>query len=328
MPEPLLTPGPSSSYQVPAPQLGPQRSQLVVSVLLFALTLLATTTLGAVWWLSAHVDRSTDLPLFLTPRAIHTVWNNPVYLLNGLAFSLPLLFILLCHELGHYVVCRRNGLLSTPPYFLPAPFGLGTLGAFIRIRSPIRNKRQLFDVGVSGPIAGFLALLPFLLYGIAKSHVSVFYPADEDIANALLFRPGESLLIKGVSLLFHGELGATETLNLHPIALAAWVGLFATSLNLLPLGQLDGGHIVYAALGRFQRRAALPLLLGLGLFGIRWPGWLLWCVVVLVLGLRHPPVLDESDPLDRRRKWLAGLAALLFVITFMPVPLSAIWVIS
>jgi membrane-associated protease RseP (regulator of RpoE activity) len=249
-------------------------------------------------------------------------------LLNGLAFSLPLLFILLCHELGHYVVCRRNGLPSTPPYFLPAPFGLGTLGAFIRIRAPIRNKRQLFDIGFSGPIAGFLALLPFLLYGIANSRVSVFYPADAEVANALLFRPGKSLLIRGVSLLFHGELGASETLNLHPIALAAWVGLFATSLNLLPLGQLDGGHIVYAALGRLQRRAALPLLVALGLFGILWPGWFLWCVVILVLGLRHPPVLDESDPLDPRRMWLAGLAAILFIITFMPVPVSAIWVVS
>ena len=170
--------------------------------------------------------------------------------------------------------------------------------------------------------------MPFLFYGIAKSEVSVVYEATPPVANALLYRPGNSLLMKAVTDLFHGELAANEILSLHPVALAAWVGLLATALNLLPLGQLDGGHIVYSALGRFQRRAAIPLWLGLALCGIAWPGWLVWCVVIMILGLRHPPVVDESIPLDSGRIRLALLSAVLFVVSFMPVPLSAIWVIS
>ena len=277
---------------------GPSRSQLTVAALLLVLTFLSSTTLGAVWWVGAQTELSTDLVLWLSPRTIHTVWNDPVYLVNGLAFSLPLLFILLCHELGHYTVCRFYGLPSNPPYFLPAPFARGTLGAFIRIRSPIRDKRQLFDVGFSGPMAGFVALLPFLFYGIAKSEVTRPIEADPAIADALLFRPGQSLIMRAVAQLFHGQLGPGELLNLHPVAMAAWVGLLATSLNLLPLGQLDGGHLLYAALGKWQRRVALPLWIGLVLCGFAWFGWFVWSAVILLIGLRHPPVIDESVSLD------------------------------
>jgi membrane-associated protease RseP (regulator of RpoE activity) len=276
----------------------------------------------------AQTDISTDLPLLLSPRTIHTVWNDPEYLWNGLAFSLPLLLILLSHELGHYLTCRHYRLRSNPPYFLPAPFALGTLGAFIRIRSPIRDKRQLFDVGVSGPIAGFVVLLPFLVYGLANSEVSILIEAEPALATALLYRPGQSLVMQALSALFHGQIGAGEILTLHPVALAAWVGLLATSLNLLPLGQLDGGHILYAAVGRLQRRLALPLWIGLVVCGFIWPGWWIWCLVILILGLRHPPVIDESIRLDRKRLGLAVLAALLFVATFMPVPISVLLVLG
>lgn len=259
---------------------------------------------------------------------MRAVWTDADYLLNGLTFSLPLLFILLAHELGHYLVCRRYRLPCNPPYFLPAPIALGTLGAFIKIRRPIRDKRQLFDVGVGGPLAGFAALLPFLLVGVARSEVTVVAAADPSVADAILFLPGESLIMRLVTLVVHGGLAPTQALNLHPAALAAWVGLLATALNLLPLGQLDGGHILYAVFGRLQRRLAVPLWLLLALCGILWPGWLVWCVVVAVFGLRHPPVINEDQPLDRRRRALAALSGLIFALSFMPVPITSVWVIS
>ncbi len=185
------------------------------------------------------------------------------------------------------------------------PINFGTFGAFIRIKAPIQSKRQLFDVGVAGPIAGFVALIPFLLYGIAQSRP---VPGTTGTGAMDLLLPGHCLAIQLATRLFHGRLAAGTVLNLHPAAFAAWLGLFATSLNLLPLGQLDGGHILYAATGRLQRRLALPFWLALALLGFYWPGWLLWCVIVLVIGLRHPPVYDESLPLDRKRQALAWVA--------------------
>jgi membrane-associated protease RseP (regulator of RpoE activity) len=249
---------------------------------------------------------------------VRRVWTDPALRSLGLSFSLPLLAILLAHELGHYVACRRYGIPATLPYFLPLPAMLGTMGAFIRIKAPIRSKRELFDVGFSGPAAGFVALLPFLLVGIARSRVGTMPPG----ASFLL--PGRCLAIQLATLLFHRPLHAGEVLNLHPFALAAWFGLFATALNLLPLSQLDGGHILYAAAGRRQRRLALPFWLALAVGGLAWPGWWLWCGIVLVMGLRHPPVVDEWTPLDRRRRGLALLALAIFLLAFMPVPMRGI----
>jgi membrane-associated protease RseP (regulator of RpoE activity) len=240
----------------------------------------------------------------------------------GAQISLTLLGILLAHEMGHYVTCRRYGISSTVPYFLPFPLGFGTLGAFIRIRSPIRNKRELFDVGVSGPLAGFVALLPFLFYGVAHSRVGTFVEnVDPPPLHPSLLLPGRCLAIELVSRLFHGRLLPGQALDLHPIAFGAWFGLFATALNLLPLSQLDGGHILYAVVGSWQRRLAKPLWAVLAVAGFLWPGWWLWCVIVLVLRLHHPPVADEDRPLDPGRKWIAALALLLLVLCFTPVPL-------
>jgi membrane-associated protease RseP (regulator of RpoE activity) len=266
----------------------------------------------------------TDLLQLLTPGTIALVWSDPALLLLGLSFSIPLLVILLAHELGHYLACRHYRLAATLPYFVPAPFAFGTLGAFIKIRSPLRDKRQLFDVGIAGPIAGFVALLPFLLWGIAHSRP---VQVDELLAGAapgqLVPVIGGSLALNGAGWLFHGTLGAGWRMGYHPFAVAAWVGLLATSLNLLPLGQLDGGHILYAALGRAQRMLAPPLWLGLVAVGILfWPGWLLWALVVLVLGLRHPPVIDEDAPLGAGRRALALLALGILLVSFMPVPLG------
>lgn len=298
--------------------------QIALAVVLFLATLLAATTLGAIWSVATHTEDSTDLAFVLSARGVQTVWGDPSLLAAGFSFSIPLLFILLAHELGHYIPCRRYRLPTTPPYFLPVPFGLGTLGAFIKIKHPIRNRRELLVVGAGGPIAGFLALLPFLLIGIAKSTPASYEASSLETANAWLFLPGKSLASELVAWLFHGAAMEGAVLNLHPFALAAWVGLLATSLNLLPLAQLDGGHILYAMAGRLQHRFALPLWVALALCGFFWFGWLIWCLIVLAIGLKHPPVMDEAVALESHHRLIGWIAAVIFALSFMPVPLDAI----
>jgi membrane-associated protease RseP (regulator of RpoE activity) len=319
-----LLPPPAFETGVPAPVSGasPAPVRYGRAVVLFVITFFTTTTLGAAWHFLIRTDITTDLLPWITPRMIAAVWSDRSLLVPGLQFSLAGLAILLAHELGHYVACRRYGLPATLPFFLPAPFGLGTLGAFIRIKAPLRNKRELFDVGAAGPYAGFVALLPILVLGIAWSTpATLSVAAHESDAVAQIWLPGGGLLWHFTSRLFHGPLPAGTILTLHPFALAAWLGLFATMLNLLPLGQLDGGHILYAALGRLQRRMAWPLWIALCALGLVWPGFLVWSVITLLVGVRHPPVVDESTPLGRARQWLAFGALLLFVLCFMPVPM-------
>lgn len=301
--------------------------QIVLACLLFLATLFTTTTLGAIWSVATHTEDSTDLAFWMGPTSIASVWQEPELLLTGFSFSIPMLLILLCHELGHYLPCRRYGLPTTPPYFLPVPFALGTLGAFIKIRAPIPDRRQLLMVGAGGPIAGFVALIPFLVIGIARSEPSAYYPSTPEGAEALLFLPGRSLAAQLATWAFHGPLPAESALNLHPFALAAWVGLLATSLNLLPLAQLDGGHILYAALGRLQHRVVRPLWLALALCGFLWFGWFIWSVIVLIIGLRHPPVQNESLQLNRSDRRIAWITLLIFLLSFMPVPLDVIPVV-
>jgi len=303
----------------------PSRQRYGLAVALFLLSLFTTTTLGAVWLLMTRTDEITEAVPLLTPATVAAVWRSPEVLAQGLAFSLAALFILLCHEMGHYLTSRRYGLPTTPPFFLPAPIAVGTFGAFIRIRAPIRGKRQLFDIGIAGPLAGFAALLPFLFYGLAHSRPAalstVASPANTKL---ILLLPGKCLAFELVTRLFHGPLPAGTVLDLHPFALAAWFGLLATAINLLPLGQLDGGHILYAVAGRGQRRLALPLWIALGLAGVYWTGWLLWCAIVLIMGLHHPPVSDESEPLNAGRKALAWVALAMLLLAFMPVPLTEV----
>ena len=276
-------------------------------------------------YLMSRTDVVTDLAPYgfalLTPHLVAAVWGDPGLLRIGLTFSCTALFILLAHELGHYIACRRYGLPCTLPYFLPVPLTFGTFGAFIRIYAPIRSKRELFDVGVAGPIAGFVALLPFLFYGVAHSHPVRLQDLSGQ-SGMVLFAPGRSLVVELVARIFHGPLGPGVHLDLHPMALGAWLGLFATALNLLPLGQLDGGHILYSVVGRWQRWIAPPLWLALAGFGFYWPGWWVWCFIVFLLGLFHPPVRDERTPLDAKRRALALLALVIFVLSFMPLPLD------
>ena len=298
----------------------------LIAALLFAATLFTVTTVGTVLYLATRTDLVTDLPLFLSWQTVRGVWSDPALLATGLRLSLPTVLILLCHELGHYVVCRIYGYPVSPPYFLPAPFGLGTLGAFIRIGAPVRSKRELFDIGAAGPLTGFVALLPFLAWGIAASRPVPLPPPPEGVADMVLLVPGRSLALRLAGWAAHGPLPEGYILDLHPFALAAWVGLLATALNLLPLGQLDGGHILYALTARRHHRLAIGLWLGLLVLGVAWPGWVLWCLVILALGLRHPPVADELRPLGTARLAVAALLLLIFVLSFAPVPLATVTV--
>jgi membrane-associated protease RseP (regulator of RpoE activity) len=313
-----------------APAYQPRRW---LPILLFLITLFTTTTLGAGWFLATRTDilyvpanQLGGQMSWLGPATIRQIWGDWSLLRWGLAFSLPTMLILLAHELGHYLACRRYRIPATWPHFIPVPIGLGTFGAFIRIKAAIRTKRELFDVGVAGPLAGFAMLLPVLLYGIARSTQVVVEAAEPMTTNTVLYLPGKSLLFMLFERLLHGPSAGT-ILDLHPFALAGWVGLLVTSLNLLPFGQLDGGHILYATLGRWQRKLALPMWGLLVLAGyFFWPGWFLWSILVMVMRLKHPPVRDERVPLDRTRRMVAVAALLILLLSLMPVPLDMIWV--
>ncbi len=327
LPPATLAGGPGALSAPPTAPAGP-RPRYATALGLFALTLLTTTTLGAHWTLAVRTDRWSDLapwgiPL-VTPDVVARVWQNRELLGLGLAFAVPTLLILLAHELGHYLACRYYRVDATLPYFLPVPAIFGTLGAFIRIRAPIRDKKTLFDIGIAGPLAGFAVLLPFLLLGIARSQPASLPALDDPSTPGVLLEPGKNLAIALVTRFFHGPLAADQVLDLHPFALAAWFGLLATALNLLPLSQLDGGHILYATVGARQRRLALPLWLAVAGLGWIWPGWLLWAALVFFLGLRHPPVRDESVPLGPGRRALAVVALLVLVLSFMPSPLREV----
>lgn len=245
--------------------------------------------------------------------AYRELLSGPGPWLSGLAFSITLLAILLAHEMGHYLTCVRNGLDASLPYFLPFPSLIGTLGAFIRIRSPIYTRRVLFDVGIAGPLAGFVFLLPIAVIGVAASRVvpGIAERGDLNFGTPALFWILQSLFFPGA---------AAADISLHPVARAAWVGVFATALNLLPIGQLDGGHILYSFVGDRHRQISRLLCLGLCLLYVRWPLWLFWGLLLFFLGSRHPPIYDPY-PLDARRRRL-GLAALgMFVLCFMDRPL-------
>ena len=250
----------------------------------------------------------------------------------GPVYSACILAILGTHELGHYLTCRYYRIDASPPYFLPAPDALlsailgtpivllfGTFGAFIRIRQPFRNKQELFDVGIAGPIAGFLVAVPILVFGVLQS-------PQVPIQGGLWL--GEPLLIKFAIWMMHGPLPAGQTIALHPMAFAAWFGLLATSMNLFPIGQLDGGHISYAVLGRRSTIVTLVsvgTLLVLTVFSLSWLVWAALTVLMLmVFGPAHPRTLDEDVPLDPTRKWLAGFALVMFIVCFMPVPLDVL----
>ncbi len=287
------------------------------------------TTLWAGYGLSPLAARAPTLPNVIR---------------GGLPFAASLVAILFCHEMGHYLVARRHGVLATLPYFIPIPFGAGTLGAVIRMRSQLPSRRAALDIAAAGPIAGLVVAVPLLLWGLAHSELqAVSGPAVGSamgspyaLVRALLQGApvlsgeptaqffGDSLLTVAAARLVHGALPAGMDLALHPVAFAAWLGLLVTTLNLMPMGQLDGGHVLYSLLGRRLAHAASRLVsAGLFLAGIflSW-NWLVWWGVTrFAVGLRHTPSLRE-EALDPARGAIAILCLVLFVVTFVPVPVS------
>lgn len=297
----------------PQPVQSGSRQRWWLHGLLLLLTLVTTTVVGA----RLAMNFAANLPAFVLDEDFSyfvTIWSNPRLLLSGLPFSLTLLTILLAHELGHFWTCRYHRIDASLPYFLPAPTLIGTFGAFIRIRAPIFSRRELFDVGVAGPIAGFVFLVPAIGVGLAYSKVvpGIAEQGDLVFGSPLLLWLASKLVFPGVD---------TADLYLHPVARAAWVGLLATALNLLPIGQLDGGHILYAFFGRQHRRLSQIFAVILALVGVvfGWVGWILWAGFFLWTGLRHPPIIDES-PVGAGRARLAALALVILILSFTPVP--------
>lgn len=275
--------------------------------------MLTTTIVGVVLTQCFENNRPLDLDQYF--NVIGVLQARPILLLDGLAFSLTLMTILLAHELGHYFACRYYGIDASLPYFLPAPSPIGTLGAFIRIRSPIYTLRALFDVGVAGPLAGFVMLAPALAIGMANSKVipGIAERGDLIFGVPAIQRVTEWLFFPGVP---------SADIYLHPVARAAWVGILATALNLLPIGQLDGGHILYAFAGRWHKllsRLFVVALAPLAFYTRSW-SWLVWAALLFFFALRHPVICDEGK-LGGKRVAL-GLAALaIFLLTFTVVPI-------
>jgi len=291
----------------------PLRRRYWLHALLFLATIFSTLIVGARFqynFTSAAPQFSTDddfLPFLWTLQ-------KPSRLLLGIPFTASLLSILLAHEMGHFLYARRHHVYATLPFFLPAPTVIGTFGAFIRIRSPIPNRAALMDIGIAGPIAGFVVAIPLLVASLVLST-----PLNHDSGSPI----GLPLIFQMFWKMLHPHSAITlSQMNLHPMALAVWVGMLATALNLLPAGQLDGGHIVYATLPKFHRTATRLTALALLPMGIfLWEGWLLWSFVLFLPWMRHPPVSDLPG-IGRSRKMLGMAALVMFVLSLPPVPFA------
>jgi membrane-associated protease RseP (regulator of RpoE activity) len=313
----------------------PKPSNPLVNLVLFVLTLLSVILSGAI---SAYEGPAPASMSETLTAILGSLWK-------GVPFAASLLAILLAHEFGHYLAGRLHRTHVTLPYFIPFPFSpFGTMGAFIQLKEPPKNKRILLDIGIAGPLAGLAVSIPILLYGLSLSHIAV-----------IDLQPGQALTLEGNSILylmakfvifrqwlpspisfghlspwlywiryfFTGQplpLGGTDVM-IHPIAWAGWAGLLVTALNLIPAGQLDGGHILYVLLGQRTRRLLPFILVLLVLLGYVWMGWWIWAFLLFILGRVYAEPLDQITSLDYRRKMVAILGIVLFLLLFTPVPL-------
>ena len=298
-----------------------EKRNIRIAVLLWIATALSCTVAGYLWQ-AEFLQQTTGRSHF------EDIYVNPLALLRGLPYAAALVLILGCHEMGHFLACRRYGIWATPPFALPLPLpflpSFGTLGAFIKIRQPFLNRNRLFDIGVAGPLAGFCAIVPVFFLAIFLSQpMSGEYArqlAQPQEGEVLYF--GECLLVKLVTALLPGG----QVLVPHPLYWAAIFGFLATSLNLLPVGQLDGGHIVYAVFGprvhKWVSRATFAALIGISF--LAWPAvsYLSFAVILLFLRFRHPPPLLDGPLTGKGRRVLAACALAVFLLTFLPVPIS------
>ena len=305
---------PGSVRYTPVPY-HPSRKMLILACILFLLTLCTCLVAGTQFANAYAQNEAFSFDEFL--RSFTLFYKHPLGLAAGLPFALTLLTILLTHELGHFFACRYHHIRATYPFFVPFPNLNGTFGAFILIRSPILTNRALFDVGASGPLVGFFFAVPALVYGVLHAKL---VPGLADPANAEVIY-GTPLLLRLLDAVLHPGV-SPDALLLPPIGRAAWVGLFVTSLNLVPVAQLDGGHILRSLSPRMHRYSSILLpavLILLGLVGF-WDGWYIWGALLLAMRLlRVAPIYDPAT-LDRGRRWGALLALLIFLLSFMPVP--------
>jgi membrane-associated protease RseP (regulator of RpoE activity) len=298
----------------PGPRFDPQpKNRLWLHILLFCATLFTTTLVGAQMQYNfshnlAFFDSENDFNIFSVGM------RSPTLLLAGLPFSLTLLTILMAHEFGHFLACVYYEVDATLPFFLPVPLPFtGTLGAFIRIRSAIPSKRVLFDIGIAGPLAGFVFLVPALSIGLAFSKIvpGIMHRGDMQESVPLLEWIFRRVIFPGIP---------AANIYLHPVVRAAWVGMCATALNLMPAGQLDGGHVIYALFGRAHKwitGAFIVVLLGLGFIS---HNWFVWAALIFFFARRHPPLDDDSD-IGIPRIRLAILALIIFVLCFSITPI-------
>jgi membrane-associated protease RseP (regulator of RpoE activity) len=273
----------------------------MIHLVLFLATVLTTLLVGAMY---AGAD----------------VFSNPLLIVRGAPYSAALLSILGAHELAHFFACKRHHVQATLPYFIPVPppFLLGTMGAVIKMRPPFANRNTILDIGIAGPLAGAAVAIPIVIIGLARSTPVATTELPE---TALML--GNSLLFAFLQRVALGALPEGTDVLLGPVAFAGWIGLLVTMFNLLPAGQLDGGHIFYSLFPRWHRgmsRLLVLVLLAMGFFV--WRGWLIWAGILLLIGARHPAPLDPDRPITRRRRRLALIALALFIVTFVPAPLT------
>lgn len=273
------------------------RERYILHLLLFVLTMATTTMAGGT---------STE--------------SLQSFIISGLPYSLTLLTILSFHEFGHYFAAKRFGVDTTLPFFIPLPLVsiIGTMGAVIKLRSPIPHRRALLYIGAAGPMAGFLVSSVAVIYGVAVSEVVALpEPLPEG-----LFIFGDSLLIALVTHLFHGSLPVGHDIMLSPWAWAGWIGFFITSLNLMPMGQLDGGHILYALIGKKQRYFGWAMLTALLLLTFRFYGWLVWIFFTFLFIMVGHPQVEEGPPLSKKERIFGWVTMAILPLTFIPVPVT------
>ena len=296
-------------------------------ILLFLLTVGSTTLLGILNYVAFNPDSELQQIVPGSSAGFFSVgWTLiKAFYLHGLAYSAAVLGILGAHEMGHYFACVYHDVDATLPYFLPSPFLTGTFGAVIRIRERFPNRKALFDMGVAGPIAGFVVLVPVLVLGL---HISKIVPIPKPSPQIELWYFGEPLMYKAVRWLTFGPLPVGYDVNWHPVAFAAWFGMLATAFNLLPFGQFDGGHFTYALIGTRARYLSIATLVAaIGMCAIS-STWIVLALVMLgmtyFVGLRHPPVLSEHESLGVGRYVVAIAVIVIFILCFMPIPFQVI----
>lgn len=281
------------------------------------------------WWPNALLLILTILTTMWAGAAIDSSVETFSDIFKGLPYALSMMLILGAHELGHYFAARHHRVSVTLPYFIPLPFGFfGTLGAFIQLRAPMRNRNQLFDVGAAGPLVGLIFTIPILLIGVATAKVNDLPTEvdcrEEGICGYLL--EGNSIIYGATKYLIHGKWLPTDTedMTLNQLAFAGWTGLFVTGLNLMPVGQLDGGHILYTLIGRRAKRIFVPALIIMGLLALNNSGWILWVILLFFFGRTHATPMDDLTPLDTKRRVLGVIALIIFFLIFTPSPFTLV----